>query len=149
MAYRPHITDAPEILSDDEILALMPKNFVFITKLIGIASTLSMIEAYGGSLIFIPSKHALNIHHDITTVIGLKNLQILAEHFGCQNIEVPMGASITTHMRNRLIQQAVTEQGMSKAKAARKYNVTIRTARSASKAEIKPKDTDRNLDLFE
>ena len=73
MVYRPHITDAQAILSDEEIIALIPQNFTFIIKLIGVTATLSLIEAYAGMLIFIPSKHALNIQHDITAVIGLKN----------------------------------------------------------------------------
>lgn len=147
MVYQSHITDAQEILSDEEIIALMPKNFTFIAELIGVSFALQLIEAYAGTSIFIPSKFTLNLQNDISGVIGLKNLRLLAEHMGGEKIEVPMGTAITTHMRNRLIQNAL-DKGDSQPKIARKFGVTPRTVRTARNSKIKPIEPDQNLDLF-
>ncbi|MDT1857134.1 transcriptional regulator, partial [Acinetobacter baumannii] len=51
MVYRPHITDAQQLFSDEELIALMPKNFAFVAKLIGVKPALSLIESYGGILV--------------------------------------------------------------------------------------------------
>ena len=56
MAYRPHITDAPQVFSDEEIINLMPKNFAFVAKLIGVESSLNLIHTHGGTSIFVPNK---------------------------------------------------------------------------------------------
>ncbi len=85
MVYRPHITDAQQLFSDEELIALMPKNFAFVAKLIGIKPALSLIESYGGILVFVPHKHALGIHHDLSQIIGYSKLPVtlraLREHF--------------------------------------------------------------------
>lgn len=147
MAYRPHIIDAQEILSDEEIICLMPKSFVFVARLIGIEAALQLIKAYGGTTIFIPSQHGMNINHDITQNISLKNLKLLAAQLGNTTIEVPTGISITVAMRNRMIRNQASKE--SKAKLARKFDVTVRTIRSVVNGEEKLKmNEDRNLDLF-
>ena len=50
MAYQVHIEDAQEVLEDQEILALMPKNWRFIAELIGIENTLRLIKEYKGTV---------------------------------------------------------------------------------------------------
>lgn len=147
MAYRPHITDAQQIFTDDEIIGLMPKNFVFITKLISVDNALNLIEAYGGTKIFIPKCHALNVHSELAQTIGLSNLQALSEQLGNETIEIPMGTPITVAMRNRKIRDLA--QTMSNEKLARKFNVTLRTIRSiVNKEEKLATRQDPNLDLF-
>jgi hypothetical protein len=103
MAYRPHITDAPQVFSDEEIINLMPKNFAFVAKLIGVESSLNLIHTYGGTSIFVPNKHALKINHDISHIIGLSSLKQLSEQLGGANIEIPMGTPITIAMRNKAV----------------------------------------------
>ena len=49
MAYRPHITDAQQVFTDDEIINLMPKNFIFIARLIKVENALNLIDAFGGT----------------------------------------------------------------------------------------------------
>ncbi|QQC83029.1 transcriptional regulator [Acinetobacter bereziniae] len=147
MAYRPHITDARQVFSDDEIVGLMPKNFSFVAKLIGVEASLQLIDAYGGTSIFIPNKYALNIDHDISRVISLKKLQLLSEQLGNNSIEIPMGSPIFVAMRNRMVRDLAKKE--SKAKIARKFGVTQRTIRSIVNAEEKLKlNEDPNYDLF-
>lgn len=148
MAYRPHITDAQQVFNDDEIIGLMPKNFTFVAKLIGVEAALNMIHTYGGTNIFIPHRHALNINHDISTIISLKKLQLLSDQLGNSTIEVPMGAPLVTAMRNKMIRNMANE-GTSKPKIARKFGVTQRTIRTIVNGEEKLKlNEDRNYDLF-
>lgn len=147
MAYRPHIIDAQQVFSDDEIINLMPKNFVFIARLIKVENALNLIDAFGGTKVFIPKRQALNVHSELAQVIGLNRLQMLADQLGNETIEVPMGTPITVAMRNRAIrEQAPT---MSKEKLARKFSVTLRTIRSIVNSEEKLNvHEDPNLDLF-
>ncbi|ENX02694.1 MAG: Mor transcription activator family protein [Acinetobacter sp.] len=147
MAYRPHITDAQQVFTDDEIINLMPKNFIFIARLIKVENALNLIDAFGGTKVFIPKRQALNVHSELAQVIGLNRLQMLADQLGNETIEVPMGTPITVAMRNRAIrEQAPT---MSKEKLARKFSVTLRTIRSIVNSEEKLNvHEDPNLDLF-
>ena len=147
MAYRPHITDAQQVFTDDEIINLMPKNFTFIARLIKVENALNLIDAFGGTKVFIPKRQALNVHSELAQVIGLNRLQMLADQLGNETIEVPMGTPITVAMRNRAIrEQAPT---MSKEKLARKFSVTLRTIRSIVNSEEKLNvHEDPNLDLF-
>ncbi|TCM61901.1 Mor transcription activator family protein [Acinetobacter calcoaceticus] len=148
MAYRPHIQDATQVFSDIEIIELMPRSYAFVTKLIGVEAALNLINAYGGTSIFIPCKHALNINNDITHVVGLKCLQRLSDQLGNATIEIPMGTPIKIAMRNRAIRELAKKE--SKPKLARRFNVTLRTIRSIVNGEEKlKKNDDRNLDLFE
>ena len=147
MAYRPHITDAQQVFTDDEIINLMPKNFIFIARLIKVENALNLIDAFGCTKVFIPKRQALNVHSELAQVIGLNRLQLLADQLGNETIEVPMGTPITVAMRNRAIrEQAPT---MSKEKLARKFSVTLRTIRSIVNSEEKLNvHEDPNLDLF-
>lgn len=148
MAYRPHITDAPQIFTDEEIINLMPKNFAFVAKLIGVEASLNLIHAYGGTCVFVPSKHALNITHDITHIIGLNALKRLSEQLGGTNIEVPMGTPITIAMRNKAVRDYALKE-KSKPKLARHFGITLRSIRTILNNEVKPKSNeDRNYDLF-
>lgn len=147
MAYRPHITDAPQVFSDEEIINLMPKNFAFIAKLIGAEASLNLIQAFGGTRLFVPVNHAVNINHEITHIIGLRALQLLAEHLGKTYIEIPMGAPITIAMRNRAVRDAAKKE--SQAKLARRFGLTPRWIREILSTEEKlKKNTDQNYDLF-
>ena len=147
MAYRPHITDAQQVFTDDEIINLMPKNFIFIARLIKVENALNLIDAFGGTKVFIPKRQALNVHSELAQVIGLNRLQMLADQLGNETIEVPMGTPITVAMRNRAIrEQAPT---MSKEKLARKFGVTLRSIRGIVNSEEKlPVRQSPNLDLF-
>ncbi len=147
MAYRPHITDAQQVFSDDEIINLMPKNFVFIARLIKVENALNLIDTFGGTKIYIPVRQALNVNSKLAQVIGLSKLQLLSDQLGNNHIEIPMGTPITVAMRNRAIrEQAPT---MSKEKLARKFSVTLRTIRSIVNSEEKLNvHEDPNLDLF-
>ena len=148
MAYRPHITDAQQVFTDDEIINLMPKNFIFIARLIKVENALNLIDAFGGTKVFTPKRQALNVHSELAQVIGLNRLQLLADQLGNETIEVPMGTPITVAMRNRAIRKEATT--MSKEKLARKFSVTLRTIRSIVNAEEKLiVQEDPNLDLFD
>ncbi|MEG9130032.1 Mor transcription activator family protein, partial [Acinetobacter baumannii] len=134
---------------DEELIALMPKNFAFVAKLIGVKPALSLIESYGGILVFVPHKHALGIHHELSQIIGYSKLQLLSEHLGNTSIEVPMATTITIAMRNRTIREMAAKKE-SRSKIARKFGVTIRTIRHIVNGEEKLKfNLDQNLDLFE
>lgn len=148
MAYRPHITDAQQVFSDEEIIGLMPKNFAFVTKLLGVEAALNLINTYGGTGIFVPHKHALNVDHEIANSIGYKNLHLLSEQLGNNTIEIPIGAPITVAMRNRMIRN-LAKKNEPKSKIARKFGVTQRTIRTIVNCEEKLKvNEDRNYDLF-
>lgn len=113
------------------------------------ASFLPSIESYGGILVFVPHKHALGIHHELSQIIGYSKLQLLSEHLGNNSIEVPMATTITIAMRNRTIREMAARKE-SRSKIARKFGVTIRTIRSIVNGEEKLKfHLDQNLDLFE
>ncbi len=148
MAYRPHIIDAQQVFSDDEIINLMPKNFIFIARLIKVENALNLIDGFGGTKIYIPVRQALNVNSKLAQVIGFSNLQLLSDQLGNNHIEIPMGTPITVAMRNRAIRkQALT---MSKEKLARKFSVTLRTIRSVINSEEKLITHENpNLDLFD
>lgn len=148
MAYRPHITDAQQVFSDDEIINLMPKNFIFIARLIKVENALNLIEAFGGTKIFIPRRQALNVNTELAQVIGLSKLQMLADQLGNETIEIPMGTPITVAMRNRAIRKDYAAK-MTKPQLARKFSVTLRTIRSVINSEEKLSVHESpNLDLF-
>ena len=148
MAYRPHITDAPQVFSDEEIINLMPKNFAFIAKLIGVEASLNLIHTYGGTSVFVPNKHALKINHDITHIIGLGSLKQLSEKLGGANIEIPMGTPITIAMRNKAVREYAQKE-KNKPKLARHFGLTLRSIRTIlSATEKRPNNEDRNYDLF-
>lgn len=147
MAYRPHITDAQQVFTDDEIINLMPKNFIFIARLIKVENALNLIDAFGGTKVFIPKRQALNVQSELAQVIGLSKLQLLTDQLGNETIEIPMGTPITIAMRNRAIREQADT--MSKEKLARKFNVTLRTIRSIVNTEEKLIIYENpNLDLF-
>ena len=147
MAYRPHITDAQQVFTDDEIINLMPKNFIFIAKLITVSNALNLIEAHGGTKVFIPKRQALNVNSELAQIIGLSKLQLLAEHLGNETIEVPMGTPITVAMRNRKIREMA--QTTTKEKLARKFGMTLRSIRGIVNTEERlTVYQDPNLDLF-
>lgn len=147
MAYRPHILDAQQVFSDQEIINLMPKSFSFVAKLIGVEDSLHLIHAFGGTRVFVPTQHALNVKHEITHIVGFKALQLLAMHLGKSNIEIPMGTPITTAMRNKAIRDASKKD--SQTKLARKFGLTQRAIRTILNSEEKLKNNeDRNYDLF-
>lgn len=149
-AYMPHITDAQQVLTDDEIIALMPDSLVFITKLIGVAHVLALIESFGGTNLVIPRKQGIAINNEIAAVIGVERLKAIAEQhqLGGTTLEIPVATSITQQMRNRLICQQAAR--MSRSKLARRYNLTIRQIRTIinQPKEIKSKRDDRQQDLF-
>ena len=148
MAYRPHITDAQQVFTDDEIINLMPKNFIFIARLIKVENALNLIDAFGGTKVFIPKCHALNVQSELAQAIGLSKLQLLAEHLGNETIEVPMGTPNTVAMRNRQIRELAKKRG-SKESLARKFGVTLRSIRGIVNSEEKlPVRQSPNLDLF-
>ncbi|ENX33902.1 hypothetical protein F889_02566 [Acinetobacter colistiniresistens] len=147
MAYRPHILDAQQVFSDDEIINLMPKNFIFIARLIKVENALNLIDGFGGTKIYIPVRQALNVNSKLAQVIGFSNLQLLSDQLGNNHIEIPMGTPITVAMRNRAIRKQAST--MSKEKLARKFSVTLRTIRSIVNSEEKLNvQEDPNLDLF-
>ncbi|ENW79736.1 hypothetical protein F909_02839 [Acinetobacter sp. ANC 3929] len=148
MAYRPHIIDAQQVFSDDEIINLMPKNFIFIARLIKVENALNLIDGFGGTKIYIPVRQALNVNSKLAQVIGFNNLQLLSDQLGNNHIEIPMGTPITVAMRNRAIRKQAST--MSKEKLARKFSVTLRTIRSIVNSEEKLNvQEDPNLDLFD
>ena len=146
--YTPHITDAQQVLTDAEILALMPDGFDYIASLIGISNTLELIEAYGGRDLVIPRKHAVSVNNEIASIIGFQRLQVLAEHFGGDTLEMPKARSIKTYMRNRLILD--NPKNESRASLAHKYNLSMRQLRNIINKPkmIKSKHDDRQQDLF-
>lgn len=147
MAYRPHIIDATQFFSDQEIINLMPRSFAFVAKLVGAEAALNLIDTYGGTSLFIPTKPAVAINHEITHVVGLKSLHLLAEHLGRTYIEIPMGTPITVAMRNKAIREYALKE--SRTKLARRFGLTLRSIRAILNSEEKPKNNeDRNYDLF-
>lgn len=147
MAYRPHITDATQFFSDEEIINLMPRNFAFIAKLVGAEAALNLINTYGGTTIFVPAKTSVNINHEFAHIVGLKSLYLLAEQFGRTNVEVPMGTPISVAMRNKAVRDYAQKE--SKPKLARRFGLTLRSIRSILSNEEKPKTKqDSNYDLF-
>ena len=148
MAYRPHIIDAQQVFSDDEIINLMPKNFVFIARLIKVENALNLIDAFGGTKIYIPVRQALNVNSELAQVIGLSKLQLLSDQLGNDHIEIPMGTPITVAMRNRQIRE-LAKKRVSKESLARKFGVTLRSIRGIVNTEEKLQvRQDPNLDLF-
>ena len=148
MAYRPHIIDAQQVFSDDEIINLMPKNFVFIARLIKVENALNLIDAFGGTKIYIPVRQAVYVNSELAQVIGLSKLQLLSDQLGNDHIEIPMGTPITVAMRNRQIRE-LAKKRVSKESLARKFGVTLRSIRGIVNTEEKLQvRQDPNLDLF-
>lgn len=122
-----------------------------IADLIGVQAMLKLVDACGGTEIYIPSTTLMardewSAHASLPTrAIGVANMAKLATAFGGSHIEIPRATRHQKAMRNAAIRRAV-EAGRSKQALARSEKITTRHIRRiCNGGAIDP----RQIDLFD
>lgn len=91
--------------------------------IIGGALTLKLVDRYGGTRLYIPK--TITSDHHIARIIGAREAQALADHFSCEQIEIPKAARARAAIRNRKIRLAVAA-GKSRSEIALQFGLTER-----------------------
>jgi Mor family transcriptional regulator len=96
--------------------------FAKVQVLIGAGMAYRLIEAYGGTRLYIPKPQRLSEYHRLSTTLGYSEALILAQHFGDSSVKVPTGHWAILHARNDLIHERYAK-GETAAKLAREYGM--------------------------
>ena len=129
----------------DELLALLPERVVELVDVIGLTAALKLVEAHGGTHIWVP-KHA-RLGHWLAILIGLEALERLCAYYDSTQVEIPLCAKMLRMIKERAI-VAEFEQGASNNQLARKHGTTDRTIRRIRQRAGNAVPV-VNLDLFE
>lgn len=114
-----------------------------IAELIGLPSTLKLVEAYGGVRLYVPKK--IDAEHDLSRLIGLEQATTLAENYGGEDhFDIPRAVAATRAARDTCI-RADRANGMTHRELALKNKLTERQIRTILGDE--PGD-DRQDNLF-
>lgn len=121
---------------------LLPESMADMVDVIGLPAVLALMEAFGGTELWIPEKLAHN--HLLVDAIGAEAAQQLCEYMAREQIRIPRGAAIFREVRNRAIRRERTE-GAKLSELALRYKMTDRQVLNILNAE--PAD-DRQQDMF-
>ncbi|WP_431282706.1 hypothetical protein ACQW02_25415 [Humitalea sp. 24SJ18S-53] len=80
-------TGAEALLRDRAIMRTWPASLVEIAEVIGIAASLRLVDAYGGTTLYVPA-HAEPTHRLVQS-IGREAAALLIERYTREKIEVP------------------------------------------------------------
>jgi len=105
---------------------MLPESLKEIAEIIGVVPAIQLARDFGGTEIYIPKN--MTADHPIAVCIGLEAATKLAEWAIGDRIEIPRAVGVHLGKRNAEIREAV-EQGLSKKKAARKFQLTTRWIR--------------------
>lgn len=122
---------------DRTVMRGWPASLVEIAEVIGPAAALRLVDAYGGTVCYVPM--AVAPEHRLAQAIGIQAAELLAARYSGEKIEVPVLHSART--RKSLIARA--EGGVSE--VARALGVTrrwVRMVRNAGRGD------ERQIDMF-
>ena len=110
--------------------------------LIGLAPTLKIVHAYGGTRLYVPKRY--DPEHPLSKLIGHALAVKFFEAFGgLEHFDIPKGEIAVKAARDRQIRAERTE-GATHAALAIRYNLTERQIRNI----LGPEETTRQIDLF-
>lgn len=109
--------NTPESLSD------LPESLKNMVNVIGLAPTMAIVNAFGGTILFIPKK--TNDRHRLINLIGIDQFKLIVSSFGGNSFAVPRMANVIRSNRNREIVQRY-DSGDSVYTLASTYKMTNR-----------------------
>lgn len=141
-------------IDPNTVYALLPESLKEIADLIGVESTIILINVHGGTHIYIPHYPQAIIKHPIAVLIGSVSFKILTLRWGGSHLQIPKADTLARLVRNKQIQEDAKTQ--SRKKLAVSYNMTERAIRDILSQPIpaamgrKPSSIDKTdqLDLF-
>ncbi len=130
-------------MSDTELLVLdedLPESLAEVVRAIGLASTLKLIQRFGGIRIYVPQPEHIAEDHDLARALGLPAARKLAQIWGSERLPVPRAAKALRLARDRALRRDF--KTLSASQCALKYQVTERQVYwITGRAEEDPKQT--------
>lgn len=105
---------------------MLPDSLKEIAEIIGVGPTIKLAKEFGGTETYIPK--TMTAKHPIAVCIGLDAAIKLSELAIGDNLDIPRAVAVHRGKRNAEIRKAV-EGGLSKKKAARRFELTTRWIR--------------------
>jgi hypothetical protein len=103
MRQRTHTARLTTSAADIDTNLLPPKLQEFV-RLIGLSSTMALVQVYGGLRIFIPSPAYVSADHPIAKIIGVDKLMALSNTYGQEDhFPLPMAMHALKALRNQAI----------------------------------------------
>lgn len=110
-----------QLISIDDLPPLLQH----ITELIGLDRCLRLVEAWGGTKVYIPMDEHLDDDHWLVRCIGAEAAAALCAGLGSGDLLLPKAATAIRAARNRAIVEAL-QQGASTREMALRYRLTER-----------------------
>lgn len=112
---------------ENEVVEMLPPTWKRIASIIPVTDVLKIIEAFGGTQLYIPSdrKRSANLEG----VIGRTSVEKLSKIYGGDNIYVTSGARLRYSARKKMI-SSLRKKGWTVSRIARHLNVSERTVYS-------------------
>ncbi|MBX3504343.1 MAG: hypothetical protein KF895_02605 [Parvibaculum sp.] len=126
-------------MTDIDITQGWPESLLTVKESIGLAATLRLVEAFGGTSCYIPAK--ADVSNRLVQVIGVDATEALIRDLGAGAFDVPVLA--TARHKRRLIMRA---KGTAR-EVARKFAVTERWVRYV-RADERGSVDERQMDMF-
>lgn len=131
------------MIIDDGLAALLPKNILYLIDLIGLTETLLLVEAYGGTAIWIPKKSRPD--HPVVEVVGAAAFAKLCGYASNTYLDIPLCKKAVQMLKYQNI--LAESELLTDCELARKYRTTERTIRRI-RARLGGVKVSDNLDLF-
>lgn len=85
----------------------LPESLTEIAEIIGLPSTLTLVEKWGGTRIFIPRQVAAQ--HKLANLLGFEQARKMSRHFGGETLTIARAANVIRSIRNREITRRYDE----------------------------------------
>lgn len=102
----------------------MPPSLAELVRLIGLASTLKLVERFGGIRLYVPLEQHLRDSHPIARAIGVDAARTLARDRATETLEIPLAKDYLRRVRDRVM--AGQYETKSATELAREYGMTRR-----------------------
>lgn len=101
-----------------------------LVELVGLQSTLAIVERWGGIRLYVPEPRNLRSTHPLIETLGREHAETLAHHFQREEILIPRAASLVREIRDRRIRaEHDPDTGMSASLLARRWQLSLRQVR--------------------
>jgi len=129
---------------DERLMALLPRKLAEVAALIGVPAAVKLANAYGGTELYVPA--TIGADHPIALTVGHGQALLLAEHYGNDYIDVPLGLAWRRAVRNLAVFNA-RRRGESQSTVARQYGTTTRNVRLIER-KCEADEDDGQIGLF-
>lgn len=116
-----------------------------LSELIGLANAMKLVEAYGGTTLYVPQ--TISDSHKIAVLIGIDAAKKLSAEYPGTTITIPLSTTGDHAQQAAVRREKIRElksQGLSHSAIARELKTTDRTVRKVLGAET----DDRQVSLF-